>query len=64
MDWTSELWAPGVDDVIKIYQGKQPISDMFFFLNSIAQWSLEEDNTIMSKVTKGKGKTRGKNEKT
>ena len=31
MDWTSELWAPGVDDVVKIYQGKQPISDMFFF---------------------------------
>ena len=35
---------------------------MFFFI-SIAQWSIEEDDTIMSKVKKGKGKTRGKNAK-
>ena len=30
-----------------------------FFLISIAPWSVEED-TMMSKVTKGKEKTRGK----
>ena len=31
-----------------------------FFLISIAPWSVEEDDTMMSKVTKGKEKTRGK----
>ena len=36
---------------------------VFFFFISIAQWSVEEDDTIISKVAKGKGKTRGKNEK-
>ena len=36
---------------------------LFFFSISIAQWSDEEDNTIMSKVAKSKGKTRGKNGK-
>ena len=30
------------------------------FLISIAPWSVEEDDTMMSKVTKGKEKTRGK----
>ena len=36
----------------------------FFFLISIAQRSVEEDGTIMSKVTKGKEKTCSKNGKT
>ena len=36
---------------------------MFFFI-SIAQWSVEEDDTIMRKVAKGEGKTRDKNGKT
>ena len=35
---------------------------MFFFI-SIAQWSIGEDDTIMSKVKKGKGKTCSKNAK-
>ena len=35
-----------------------------FFLISIAQRSVEEDGTIMSKVTKGKEKTCSKNGKT
>ena len=35
---------------------------MSFFI-SIAQWSIEQDDTIMSKVKKGKGKTHGKNAK-
>ena len=30
----------------------------FLFFISIAQWSVVEDDTIMSKVVKGKGKTR------
>ena len=33
----------------------------FFF--STTQWSAEEDDTRMGKVTNGKGKTRGKNRK-
>ena len=36
---------------------------LFFFI-SIAQWSVEEDDTIMRKVAKGEGKTRDKNGKT
>ena len=35
-----------------------------FFSISIAQLSVELDDTIMSKVAKGNGKTRGKNGKT
>ena len=35
-----------------------------FLLISLAKWSDEEDDTIMSKVAKGKEKTRGKNGKT
>ena len=35
----------------------------FFFLISIAQWSVKDDDTMMSKVAKGKGKTRCKNGK-
>ena len=37
---------------------------LFCFFNSIAQWGVEEDNTSMSKVVKGKGKIGGKNGKT
>ena len=33
-------------------------------LISITEWSVEEDDTLMSKVAKGKEKTRGKNGKT
>ena len=33
-------------------------------LISIAEWSFEEEDTLMSKVVKGKEKTRGKNGKT
>ena len=36
---------------------------LFCFFNSIAQWGVEEDNTSMSKVVKGKGKIGGKNGK-
>ena len=34
-----------------------------FFFISIVQWNVEEDDTIISKAAKGKGKTRGKNGK-
>ena len=34
-----------------------------FFFISIVQWNVEEDDTIISKVAKSKGKTRGKNGK-
>ena len=33
-------------------------------LISIAEWSVEEDDTLMSKVAKGEEKIRGKNGKT
>ena len=36
----------------------------FFIVISFAQWSVEEDDTMMSKVARGKGKIRGKNGKT
>ena len=35
---------------------------MFFFI-STAQWSIEQDDTITSKVKKGKRKTHGRNAK-
>ena len=38
-------------------------SFFFFFFISIAQWSVKDDDTMMSKVAKGKGKTRCKNGK-
>ena len=41
-----------------------PLWTRFFFFISIAQWSVEEEDTIMSKVAKGKGKTCAKNGKT
>ena len=34
-----------------------------FFFISIVQWNVEEDDTIISKVAKGKEKTHGKNGK-
>ena len=37
---------------------------LFCFFNSIAQWGVEEDNTSMSKVVKGKEKSVAKMEKT
>ena len=37
---------------------------IYLFFISIAKWSIGEDDAIMSKVADGKGKTRGKNEKT
>ena len=40
-----------------------PLYSPFSFI-SIVQWSVEEENTKMSKVAKGKGKTHGKNRKT
>ena len=40
-----------------------PLYSPFSFI-SIVQWSVEEENTKMSKVAKGKGKTYGKNVKT
>ena len=45
------------------FPGKVTHFKHFFFFISIAQWSVEEDVTITSKVAKGKGKTRGKNGK-
>ena len=57
------MGPPGVNDDGSIFPGKSnPLQTCFFFI-SIAQWSIEEDDTIMSKVKKGKGKTRGKNAK-
>ena len=38
------------------FQGKLAYCWQFFFWISIAQWSVEEDNTVRSKVAKGKGK--------
>ena len=37
---------------------------VFFVFISITKWSVKEDDTMMSKVPKGEGKTRGKNGKT
>ena len=58
---------PGVnDDGSRFPRKKNPLQKRFFpffFSISIAQWSDEEDNTIMTKVAKSKGKTRGKNGK-
>ena len=34
-----------------------PLQTRVFFFTSIAWWSVEEDDTILSKVAKGKGKT-------
>ena len=45
------------------FPGKETHCGPFFYI-SIAQWSVEKDDTIMGKVAKGKGKTRGKNGKT
>ena len=60
----------GVNDDWSRFPGKSnPLQTCFFlfcfvFLISIAQRSVEEDGTIMSKVTKGKEKTCSKNGKT
>ena len=63
----------GVNDDIPRFPGKRNPSQTRFFLKcifiylffiSIAKWSIGEDDAIMSKVADGKGKTRGKNEKT
>ena len=57
-------------DFLKLGQGTYCRHDFFFcvcmfcFFISIAQWGVEEDNTSMSKVVKGKGKIGGKNGKT
>ena len=54
---------PGVNDDGSRFAGKSnPLQTPFFIL--IAQWSVEEDETIMGEVAKGKGKTRAKNGKT
>ena len=45
------------------FPGSNPLRTLFFFLISIAQWSVEEDNTIMSKVAKAKEKPVAKMEK-
>ena len=53
---------PGVNDDGSRFPGKSnPLQTRF--LISIAQWKVAEDDTIMRKVAKGKGKTRGKMEK-
>ena len=55
---------PGVNEDGSRFPGKSnPLQTRLFFI-SIAQWSVEENDTIMSKVAKSKGKTRGKNGKT
>ena len=63
----------GVNDDIPRFPGKRNPSQTRFFFKfifiylffiSIAKWSIGEDDAIMSKVADGKGKTRGKNEKT
>ena len=55
---------PGVNEDGPRFPGKSnPLQTRLFFI-SIAPWSVEENDTIMSKVAKSKGKTRGKNGKT
>ena len=55
---------PGVNEDGSRFPGKSnPLQTRLFFI-SIAPWSVEENDTIMSKVAKSKGKTRGKNGKT
>ena len=45
------------------FLGKVTHSRHVFFI-SITQWNVEEDNTIIRKLAKGKGKTYGKDGKT
>ena len=67
---TTKTTGPlGVNDDWPRFPGKSnPLQTcfffFFFFFISIAQRSVEEDGTIMSKVTKGKEKTCSKNGKT
>ena len=50
---------PSVNEDGSRFQGKQA-----HFYISIAQWSVEEDNTIIRKLAKDKGKTHDKDGKT
>ena len=52
-----------VTDYAPRFPGKRnPLETRFFI--SIAKWSVKEDEKLMSKVAKGKEKTRDKNGKT
>ena len=51
---------PGANDDGSRFPGKSKP----FQIRLVARWSVKEDDTITSKVAKGKGKTRGKNGKT
>ena len=54
---------PGVNEDGSRFPGKSnPLQTRLFFI-SIAQWSVEENDTIMSKVAKSKGKPAAKMEK-
>ena len=57
---------PGVNDNGSRFPRKSnPLQKcIYIFLILIAQGSITEEDTIMSKVTKGKGKTHSKNGKT
>ena len=47
------------DDGSRLPEKRNPLQTRFFLI-SIAPWSVEEDDTMMNKVTKGKEKTRSK----
>ena len=55
--WDNEITGPPAvnDDGSRFPGNSNPLQTCFFFI-SIAQWNVEEDYTIMSKVAKGKGK--------
>ena len=54
---------PNVTDYGSRFPGKRnPLLTLFFFfLISIAKWSVKEDDTMMNKVAKGEEKTRSNN---
>ena len=55
---------PSIHDDGSRFPGKSnPLQTRFFFI-LIAQWSIKEDNTIISKIAKGKEKSAAKMEKT
>ena len=56
--------SPEINDGSRFLGKSNPLQTRVFFFTSIAQWNVEEDDKITSKVVKGKGKTRGKDGKT
>ena len=57
-------WPPSVNESTSRFPGKSiSFQTSFIFLFAIAQWNVEEKDTIMSRAAKGKGESRGKNKK-